>query len=417
MSLIMCVGSFRIPVLAAGVLMFGAACGRAPAGRTPPTSSRNTGRSTVAVSKVALVAAEPAATSRDQLSRTIETMTARLSAQPADGRAAVGLAEALMRQARVTGNAGLASRALTALDGVLTASPSDYTVLRERAAVYLSMHRFRDALKDAEQTRDRQPNDAWNYGAIGDAHLELGEYADAFAAFDRMARIKPNAASYARVSYARELQGDLDSALRYMKMAAEATSPQDAESIAWHYAQIGHLEMARGHVEDAERAFARADFAFPNHPFAVDGLVRLKIRRDDYRGALALLQPRLADSPTPSDMALAGDIYLALGDTDRSERFYRLAEAAWESDTPEPARLSRFLADRGRRIDDAVRIAERAAQERTDIFTMDALAWAFFKAGRMAEARNAMAEALRTGSRDPDIRRHAAAIHAAAHRP
>jgi len=406
-----------IAATTAAVLVFATACGRSSAVRKAPTSSRGATRSPAAISKIALVAAEPAATSRDQLSRTIETMQARLSANPADSRAAVALSEALMRQARVTGNAGLASRALVALDAVLAATPNDYLALRERATVYLSMHRFRDALRDAEQARDRQPNDAWNYGAIGDAHLELGDYDDAFAAFDQMARLKPNAASYARVSYARELRGDLDTALRYMTMAAEATSPQDAESVAWHYAQIGHLQLQRGRLAESARAYARADHAFPRHPLAIEGQVRVALRRADYQGALALLAPRLAESPTPTDMALAGDAHLALGHTDQAERLYRLAEVAWESDTPEPARLARFLADRGRRLGDAVRIAESAARERRDIFTMDALAWSYFTAGRVADARQAMTEALRTGSRDLDIRRHATAINATAHRP
>ena len=82
------VGSCRIPALCAGILLFAAACGRGPSARMAPTSSRGSLAPASGVAKIALVAAEPAATSRDQLSRTIETMTARLSAHPADSRAA-----------------------------------------------------------------------------------------------------------------------------------------------------------------------------------------------------------------------------------------------------------------------------------------------------------------------------------------
>jgi hypothetical protein len=57
-----------------------------------------------------------------------------------------------------------------------------------------------------------------------------------------------------------------------------------------------------------------------------------------------------------------------------------------------------------------VKIAEQAAAVRHDIFTDDALAWAYFKAGRLADARRAIARALRTGSTDRDLRAHAAAI-------
>ena len=174
------------------------------------------------------------ATAREDLARVIAEMDQKLATHPADGSAATRLADALLRLARVNGNAGLAGRAEAALTRVLASDPDNYDAKRMLAAVYLSEHRFRDALAAADQCRERRPNDAWLYGAIGDAHLELGEYPEAFNAFDRMAALRPNAASYARASYARELQGDLDGALRYMTMATEATGAQDPESGAWH---------------------------------------------------------------------------------------------------------------------------------------------------------------------------------------
>ena len=61
-----------------------------------------------------------------------------------------------------------------------------------------------------------------------------------------MMQLRPSAAAYARAAYARELQGDLDGALRLMQMAADATSPHDPESQAWHYAQVGDLLSSDG---------------------------------------------------------------------------------------------------------------------------------------------------------------------------
>ena len=84
--------------------------------------------------------------------------------------------------------------------------------------------------------------------------------------------------------------------------------------------------------------------------------------------------------------------------------------AQWEVGLPQPAALARMLAERGRKIDEAVTLAEQAARVRHDIFTMDALAWAYFQAGRIPDARAASLEALRTGSLDRRIRCHAKAI-------
>jgi tetratricopeptide (TPR) repeat protein len=351
-------------------------------------------------------------TSRAELLRTIATMDARLERNDADAAAAVRLADALLRQTRVTGNGGLAIRAETVLRRVLHSRPGDVDVRRMLGAVLLSQHRFVAAREEAQRGLDHRPDDAWMWGVLGDAHLELGEYDQAFAAFDRMLTLRPNAASYARASYARELSGDLDGAVRFMTMALDATSAHDPESLAWHRAQLGHLQVERGRVADAEREYAHALAIFERHPLAAEGLARVRLAQGHAAAGLEIVMPLLAEVPTPPLLALAGDLLRALGRADEAERHYRLAEAAWESDAPDPSQLALFLADRGRRLDDAVRLAERAATDRRDIVTAHALAWVYFKAGRGADAQIAIARALRTGSRDRVLRAHAAAIAA-----
>src|SRR5262249_43076213 len=132
--------------------------------------------------------------------------------------------------------------------------------------------------------------------------------------------------------------------------------------------------------------------------------------RGDYAGALELVRAQLSTAPTPAAAALAGDLLAALGRTDEAERQYRIAEAAWTSDAPEPPKLARFLADHGRRPADAFHIPEQAAAVRQDIFTDDALAWAYFQAGDVARAQTVSERARRTGTRDREILYHAAAI-------
>ena len=184
-------------------------------------------------------------TSRADLVSTIARLERRLTAKPTDERAAVGLADALMRQARVTGDASLATRAEAVLKSSIRATDG-YGARRMLGVVYLSQHRFREALDAGQAAKRLRPEDTWNDGVIGDASIELGLYDRAFAAFDRMAARRPNAGAYARVAYARELQGDLDGAMRAMSMTAEATSAHDPEGQAWAWAQIGNLQFQRG---------------------------------------------------------------------------------------------------------------------------------------------------------------------------
>lgn len=347
-------------------------------------------------------------TGRDGLAATRTAMRARLATRPTDGEAAVRLADALLREARVSNNAGLAREAEAVVRRVLRDEPADYDARRMLAAVLLSEHRFEEAIAEANRCRDMRPRDAWPWGVLADAHVERGEYDQAFAAVDRMLALRPDAGGYARASYARELQGDLDGALRFMRMATEATAPLDIESLAWHHAQSGHLLLAQGATSDARREFLHAGQLFPNHPFAAEGLARVDAADGRYAEALARVQASLETAPSPGGAALAGDLLHALGRDAEAERQYQLAEAAWREDAPEPARLARFLVERGRRTGEALAILE--AEPRHDIFTEDARAWAFFWSGRLAEAERAMQSALRTGTRDRVIRYHAAAI-------
>jgi tetratricopeptide (TPR) repeat protein len=352
-------------------------------------------------------------TSRAELARTVSEMEARVAAVPRDAAAAVRLADALLRQSRALGNGGLATRAERVLLRALADDPDRYDARRMLAASLQSQHRFREAIREAERCLQIRRDDAWPWGVIGDGHLELGNYDEAFAAFDRMVSIRPDAASYARVSYARELQGDMDAALRLMKMALESTSPNDPESRAWHHVQLGGLELARNRVDTARREYAHALHIFPDHPMALEGLARVAFARGRTSEALSLLDSAIAHAPTPAALALSAQVLRAGGRAAEADRRDALAEAAWRADAPDPAALALFLADRNRQLGEAVRLAESAARERRDIFTADALAWVYYRAGRLADASAASALALRTGTRDKTIRGHATTIAAA----
>ena len=54
---------------------------------------------------------------------------------------------------------------------------------------------------------------------------------------------------------------------------------------------------------------------------------------------------------------------------------------------------------------------QRARERRADIYTCDTLAWVLFKRGQLAEAKAAINDALRLGTRDEEINQHARAIY------
>src|SRR5262249_35218242 len=119
-------------------------------------------------------------TSADGLRQQIGAMEQRLQERPNDAGAAVLLADALLRQGRAANDGRPTTRAADILHGVLKETPSQYDALRLLGAIYLSQHRFREALDVARRARALRPADAWNYGVMGDALVELGDYDEAF---------------------------------------------------------------------------------------------------------------------------------------------------------------------------------------------------------------------------------------------
>ena len=65
----------------------------------------------------------------------------------------------------------------------------------------------------------------------------------------------------------------------------------------------------------------------------------------------------------------------------------------------------------------AVDLARRELENRSDVFTLDALAWALASAGQVGEASALMARALAEGTEDGRLFLHAAVIAAADGRP
>jgi tetratricopeptide (TPR) repeat protein len=91
----------------------------------------------------------------------------------------------------------------------------------------------------------------------------------------------------------------------------------------------------------------------------------------------------------------------------------RLAADGARSD---PRTVALFLATRRASVPQAVSLAERELRQRSDVFTLDAVAWALAAAGRIAEAEPLMKRAVAEGTQDGRLFLHAGVIAAAAGR-
>lgn len=325
------------------------------------------------------------------------------------------LGSAFMQRARETGDFGFVRRAEAAAARSEALAPDNYGALQLQAKLAAANHRFADARAVANRALQQHPRDLEMYGILIDAEVELGNYGDAIEAAQAMVKIRPYAPSYARISYLGSIHGDTAGAIQAMRMAEQSAG--DAESSAWCAVHLGDELMNAGQRAEAEHEYDRALFAFPGYHFALAGKARARIAAGDLTTAVDFYRRAQERVPLPDTAIALGNLYTKLGRSSEAQREFDLAEFIEKSGTAGIGTYSRqmavFWADHGIKLDEALAIAQRERATRADIYTSDALAWCLYKKGRPQEAQTAISEALRLGTRDPQLNYHAGMIYQA----
>ncbi len=246
-------------------------------------------------------------------------LQADVAARPDNAQSLALLGLAYAQRARETGDAAYVSRADRALRRAVKLEPKDFEALTGLGSVALTRHRFRDALALARRAIAAAPGTAAPHGVLGDALLELGRYDAAFAAFDRMAALKPNTSSYARVSYARELRGDVAAAIDAMELALDAAAGRP-EAYAWTSVELGKLHWSVGRAARAASFYRLALAARPGYAPALDALARFEAARGRLGRAVALQRRAVEAVPLPGYVAQLGDLLAATGRRRRGTR-------------------------------------------------------------------------------------------------
>lgn len=323
------------------------------------------------------------------------------------------LCAAFMQKARETGDFSLNARAEESLKHSFRVAPDNYEATKLQAALLLNYHRFPEALEAARRAQKINPRDQDVYGAMVDAFVELGDYKSAVDAAQKMVDLKPNTASYSRISYLRALHGDTQGAIEAMRWAVESASPQNPETVAWSRVHLGDELMNDGQLTEAEREYDHALYLFPDYHPALAAKARARYAAGDFDNAIIFYKRAAERVPLPEYIAPLGDLYAKLNRADEAKQQYEQVEFIEKMGAGAETysrQLALFWADHDVRLDEALAAAERERATRSDIYTFDALAWCLYKKGRFAEAKTAIGEALRLGTRDPRLLYHAGMI-------
>jgi tetratricopeptide (TPR) repeat protein len=333
----------------------------------------------------------------------VTRLQAAVRANPADVKSLALLGLAYGQRWRETGDASYVSLEARSLAAAHRLSPKDPLTIQGLGSLALTRHQFRPALRLGREAERLAPYTASSYGIVGDADIELGRYTQAFQSFQRMVDLKPSLSSYARVSYARELNGDLPGAIEAMRLALDAAAG-DREGYAWTAVQLGKLEWLRGNGRAAADLYRRALAVFPGYVYALDALAPVEAARGHLRAAIALERQAADAIPLPQFVAQLGDLYARAGRGRDARAEFATVRAIERLLVANGFRTdletAQFRADHGIAPAQTVGLARAARAERPSILGDDTVAWALARAGRCGEARTWSQRSLRLGTED-----------------
>ena len=349
--------------------------------------------------------------------REIATQYETVRQYPDTVDAYVLLGAAYLQRIRESGDPTDYERASAAFDAALARQPDNVNALIGLGVLRLARHDFAGALTVGERAVQLAPKTARAHGVVVDALTELGRYDEAVAAAQRMVDLRPDLTSLSRVSYQRELRGDIDGAIDAMARAFDAAAGSPAENREYLRVLIGDLHLLKGDIATAEQIYATSLEAVPGFVWANAGLGRVATARRDHAAAVEFYRAAADALPLPEFLVAQGDAERAAGMTDAAEGTFELLRAMQALLTANGVdvqlELALFEANNGD-PQAAVELARRAYAIQPNVKAADALAWALYRAGQLDEARRFSDEALSLGSRYGQFRYHAGMIALAA---
>jgi tetratricopeptide (TPR) repeat protein len=262
-----------------------------------------------------LEAGPPARTTDGRIAQLQATIRAGLGGADA----LINLGSAYLQKVRETGDPTYYPKAQSLFDSALRRQPGNPSALTGLGNLALARHDFRRGLVLGAEAHRRAPQMLAPYFVLVDANVELGRYAAADATLQQLVDLRPTLASYARVSYVRELHGDLPGAIAAMRLAVNSGGATH-ENLAYVQTLLGNLEFDRGHLAAAASDYRDARLSFPGYVPALAGLAKTDAAAGEFDNAVAEYRTAVSRLPLPEYITGLGETELAAGRTAQATR-------------------------------------------------------------------------------------------------
>ena len=356
---------------------------------------------------------------------TADRLKLAISENPNDKKSLLGLAALYIKEGRVTGDyLYYDMAAMQQVDKVLKLESENFEALTYKALIYLSQHYFAEGLEVAEKAKEINPYNAFIYGLLVDANVEMGNYKKAVENSDSMVSIRPDLRSYSRISYLREIHGDYPGAIEAMKLAVGA-GMQGEEGTEWARVQLAHLYENTGDLRSAEMHYTIALDERPDYAYALAGLAHIATANHDYTKAINYYLKAdsiVTDNVFKEELA---DVYKLAGENNKAKMLVQsVIENMNKNAKPglDDGNIGHYsdkeLAYAYLKVNDNDKALTHALAEynrRPDnIDVNETVAWVYYKLNKVEKALPYLKEALKTNCKNPTLLGHAGLIYAKA---
>ena len=328
----------------------------------------------------------------------------------------VQIAAAHLQKLRETADGTYLDLASRIVDGLLARDPHNYEALRLRIEIALNLHEFAKVAGESRGLIRLSPRDPRNWGTLGDALMETGDYEGAADAYQQMADIAPGLASYNRIAFYRFVTGYPEGAIAAMTEAIGAGG-KTPENLAWCLVDLGWMYFKTGRIEEAAAAFGNALQVFPGYHRAHAGMGQVLAAQNRIPQAIDSYRKAQAVVPLPEYAGALSEFYAVAGNPEETRKQQALVDMLDQLGTARGEKTNRNLAliyaDQDRKPARSLELARAELDVRRDVYTYDALAWALYRNKRYTEAREAADKAIRLHTPEPAFYYHAGMIAAA----
>ena len=292
------------------------------------------------------------------------------------------------------------SRPLDALDLLVKAhklAPKNTDIIYLMAQISISQNYFEDAIPLLQSGLELAPQRSDLRAALGESYFMAGKVEPAITEFKKLVEVEPSARSYAFLGLSYRHLGRFDEAKQYFEKGLKL----DPNSGSCLY-NLGFIAERQGNTAEAESRFQQTLHANPDSADALLELANLRIAARKFPEAESLLKRYVQVSREPSTgyykLAM---VERSLHETEAAERDLKVFQTLSKNAPPGPypyEHLFDYLDSRSK-LEAGAREQQDLDQLKEDIKkhpdqpqNLYMLAEAYLKAGKVDEARTAIAQ-------------------------